>query len=125
MPAVVGIVTFLSAAGTVFFLVSVAQMGAYILHPGGLAALRAEMVSQGIPEPQSMTAFLASSLFGFGIALTAMALHLVTFVALQRRTAFGWVMAVLVSALWSLGLIGIPFLWLLLKSDTRRAFGLT
>jgi hypothetical protein len=34
-------------------------------------------------------------------------------------------MAVLVSALWSLALVGIPFLWLLLRSDTRRAFGMT
>ena len=35
----------------------------------------------------------------------------------------GWVVAVLLAALWSLLLVGIPTLYLLMRPATRRAFG--
>jgi hypothetical protein len=122
MPGVVAVVSFLCAGGTVVFLVWVAQMGAFLLHPGGIATLRAEMLQQGWPAPSNLTAFMVISVIAYAVVA---ALHLAAFVGLQRRAQLGWVMAVLVSALWSLALVGIPFLWLLLRSDTRRAFGMT
>jgi biotin transporter BioY len=58
------------------------------------------------------------------LAIVAAAIHGLAFYGLRGRKRWGWAAAVLVAGLWSLVLVGIPFLYVLLKRSTRRAYGL-
>jgi hypothetical protein len=44
---------------------------------------------------------------------------------LRTRKPWGWIMAVIVSAAWSLVLVGIPLLVFLLRRTTRAAYGIS
>jgi len=57
------------------------------------------------------------------VLLLAAALHALAFYGLRRRRRAGWAVAVILAGRWSLLVIGIPFLCLLLRRDTRQAFG--
>jgi hypothetical protein len=49
-------------------------------------------------------------------------LHATAYFGLRRRQPWGWIVAVIVAAAWSLVLVGIPVLLVLVRSSTRRAY---
>jgi hypothetical protein len=60
----------------------------------------------------------------FVVEVAAAALHGMAYYGLKRLRPWGWVAAVIVSAAWSLVLIGIPVLVFLLRRQTRHAYGI-
>jgi biotin transporter BioY len=56
--------------------------------------------------------------------IVAAALHATAYFGLRARKPWGWIAAVIVAAAWSLLLIGIPVLVLLIRSNTRHAYGI-
>lgn len=121
----VGILTFLCAGGGVFGLVLLTQLAAYILNPLGRVQLRQAALDAGAFPARTNSGFAVYLAFATVLLLLPAVLHSAAFLGLARRTRAGWVLGVLVSALWSLLLVGIPFLWILLRRDTRQAFGFT
>jgi hypothetical protein len=60
----------------------------------------------------------------FVVEVAAAGLHGMAYYGLKRLRPWGWVAAVIVSAAWSLVLIGIPVLVFLLRRQTRHAYGI-
>jgi hypothetical protein len=61
----------------------------------------------------------------FVIEAAAAVLHGMAYYGLRRLRAWGWIAAVIVSAAWSLVLVGIPVLVFLLRRQTRQAYGIS
>lgn len=119
----VGVLTFLCAGGGVFGLVLLTQLTAYMLNPLGRLQLRQAAVDAGAFPARTDAGFALYLVFATLLLLLPAVLHSAAFLGLARRTRAGWVLGVLVSAFWSLLLVGIPFLWILLRRDTRQVFG--
>src|SRR6185312_16289760 len=96
---------FLFAAGAVFWLVELAQFAAIVAAPAGRDQLVQALQQTGISG--DMTTLLI-------IDIAAAGLHATAYFGLKARRPWGWIAAVVVSALWSLILLGIPVLVLLL-----------
>jgi hypothetical protein len=58
-----------------------------------------------------------------GGSLVAAGLHGAAFYGLRRFRRWGWIAAVVVAALWSLLIVGIPVLIRLVSRNVRQAFG--
>ena len=123
-PANLAWLQFFFAAGAVFWLIRLAQSAALVAAPAGRQQLSQQLTSSGVSRADLQYAVLASSASALLLAVIAAALHGVAFYGLRARRRWGWAAAVLVAGLWSLVLIGIPFLYVLLKRNTRRAYGL-
>lgn len=110
------------AAGAVYWLITCARAAAYLAAPGGVQAFVRE---SGVGFPGLRDPAVVGPALGVSLGLYALAagLHGVAYFGLRRRALWGWTVAVLVAALWSLLLIGIPILYVLLRRSTRRAFG--
>jgi hypothetical protein len=119
----ISVLTFLCAAGGVFALVLLTQLAAYMLNPLGRVQLRQAALDAGAFPARTDAGFAVYLTFATALLLLPGVLHSAAFLGLARRSRAGWVLGVLVSALWSLVLVGIPFLWILLRRDTRHAFG--
>jgi hypothetical protein len=119
-----GWVQFFYAAGAVFWLISLAQTAAVVLAPAGRAQLRQQLASTGVPAADLDLALAGYCAAAVLLALIAASLHGVAFYGLRAKRRWGWVAAVLVAGMWSLVLVGIPFLYVLLKRSTRRAYGI-
>lgn len=82
------------------------------------------MANAGISgETTVLVAFEATILFFF--EATAAGLHAAAYFGLRRFKPWGWIAALIVSAAWSLILVGIPVLVLLLRRPTREAYGIS
>jgi len=123
-PPSLGWLQFFFAAGAVFWLISLAQTAAVVAAPAGRAQLTQQLASAGVPATDLPFALAAYGLTAIFLGLVAATMHGVAFYGLRWRRRWGWVAAVLVAGLWSLVLVGIPFLYVLLKRSTRRAYGL-
>jgi hypothetical protein len=122
---VAGALLWIFAGGAVLWLVSLAQTA------GVLAAspTRAQLLDQlGKAGYHGQTAITIAVVEGAGMLLVGLviaALHGAAFYGLRARRRWGWVAAVLVAGAWSLVLVGIPMLAILLRSSTRRAYGVS
>src|SRR2546430_2474755 len=90
---------------------------------GGRAEMAADMARQGIPAAMQGDVFTMSLAILVGATLIGAALHGAAFHGLRRSRRWGWIAAVIVAALWSLLIVGIPVLVRLVGRDVRRAFG--
>jgi hypothetical protein len=118
-----GMLPWLYAAGAVVFLVEATQGLAYLLSPGGRAQLTVELARQNIPAAMQGDVLTAYWVILIGGSLVAAALHGGAFYGLRRFRRWGWIAAVIVAALWSLLIVGIPVLVRLVNRDVRAAFG--
>jgi hypothetical protein len=118
-----GLLPWFYAAGAVLFLVEATQVLAYLLSPGGRSQLTAELARQGIAASVQGEVLAGYAVFLVGGSLVAAALHGAAFYGLRRFRRWGWIAAVVVAALWSLVIVGIPVLVRLVSRPVRQAFG--
>jgi hypothetical protein len=118
-----GLLPWLYAAGAVIILLEGTSSAARLLAPGGRAEMAADMARQGIPAAMQGDVFTMSLAILVGATLVGAALHGAAFHGLRRSRRWGWIAAVIVAALWSLLIVGIPVLVRLVGRDVRRAFG--
>jgi hypothetical protein len=118
-----GWLQFFYAAGAVFWLISLAQTAAVVAAPAGRAQLWHQLASSGIPAADLTPALLVYCVSAVLLTIVAAAVHGLAFYGLRAQRRWGWAAAVLLAGLWSLVLVGIPFLYVLLKRSTRRAYG--
>ena len=114
----------LYAAGAVFWLMAATYYGAFLAAPGGRDQLRQNLIDRGMTTDLDF-AVLAGVGTVIGLALVAAILHGAAYYGLRAFRAWGWVVAVFISALWSCVLIGIPILMLLLRRPVRQAYGIS
>jgi hypothetical protein len=113
---------YLFAAGAIFWLVNLTQSAALAAAPAGRAQLENTLISAGLTRNAS--AFLAVYfVIVFAFEAIAAGLHGAAFYGLRSRRWWGWVVAVIVAGAWSLVLVGIPVLVVLLRRQTRQAYG--
>jgi hypothetical protein len=118
-----GLLPWFYAAGAVLFLVEATQVLAYLLSPGGRSQLTAELSRQGVAASMQGEVLAGYAIFLVGGSLVAAALHGAAFYGLRRFRRWGWIAAVVVAALWSLLIVGIPVLVRLVSRGVRQAFG--
>jgi hypothetical protein len=114
---------FIFGAGAIFWLVQLAQFAAVVSAPAGRDQLQQAVVHAGFKGDVSTLIVVEVALVFFFVGAAA-CLHAVAYFGLRARRPWGWIAAVIVSAAWSLILVGIPLLYVLLKSSTRRAYGI-
>ena len=115
---------YLFAAGAVFWLIQIAQFAAVVAAPAGRDELRQALLSAGI-KADLETVLLVETIIVFCFELGAASLHAVAYYGLRRLRPWGWVAAVIVSAAWSIVLVGIPILVFLFRRPTREAYGIS
>ena len=114
---------YLFAAGAVFWLIELTQFAAVVAAPSGREQLRQALVTAGITNVNTMLTVEVVILAALEVA--AVALHGAAYYGLRAYRAWGWVVAVVVAAAWSLLLVGIPILIFLLRRPTRQAYGIS
>ena len=112
----------LFAAGAVFWLIELTQFAAVLSAPAGRAQLEQSLANSGLTHDAAGMLVVESVVVVFFEAC-AIALHAAAYYGLRRFRAWGWAAATVVSAGWSLVVIGIPVLVLLLRRQTRAAYG--
>ena len=115
---------YLYASGAVLWLILLTQFAAYLASSVGREQLRQALLDQGFQGNLDTLFLIDASLIVF-VELAAAILHGVAYYGLRRFRAWGWVVAVIVAAAWSLVLIGIPVLVFLLRRPTRQAYGIS
>lgn len=113
--------SWLFAAGGVYWLVFATQSLAYLASAGGRRQMAAQLAAQNL-QAASPVVTLGLSI---GLAVVAAGLHGTAYYGLRSRRLWGWLVAVVLAAAYSLVLVGIPVLYLLLRRGTRTAFGVT
>lgn len=122
-PPSLGLLPWFYAAGAVFFLIQATQALAQVLSPGARSEFAAELGRQGFgsaAQPGVVTAYWLVLIAG---CLVAAGLHSMAFYGLRRRRRWGWIAALVVAAVWSLLIVGIPVLVRLINRSVRQAFG--
>ncbi len=115
---------YLFAAGAVFWLIELTQFAAVLSAPVGRDQLREALVAAGITTNVN-TMLAAESVILVFLEAAAVVLHGAAYYGLRAYRAWGWVVAVVVSAAWSLFIVGIPVLVFLLRRPTRQAYGIS
>ena len=115
---------FLFAAGAVFWLIELAQFAAVVSAPAGREQLHQALQQAGLTGDVSTLLVLDAAIVFF-IEGAAAALHATAYFGLKARRPWGWIVAVLVSAAWSVVLVGIPILVVLLRRTTRHVYGIS
>ena len=114
---------FIFAAGAIFWLVQLVQFAAVVAAPNGRDQLHQAVVQAGVKGDVSTLIAIEVAVVFFFVGAAA-CLHATAYFGLKARRPWGWIVALIVTAGWSLVLVGIPVLYLLLKSSTRRAYGI-
>jgi hypothetical protein len=117
-----GLLPWLYAAGAVVFLIEATQILAYLLSPGGRAQLLDDLTKQGVAPSMQGDVLIVYWVILAGSVIAA-GLHGTAFYGLRRFRRWGWIAAVVVAALWSLVIVGIPVLVRLVNRNVRQAFG--
>ena len=112
----------LFAAGAVFWLIELTQFAAVISSPAGRAQLVQGLAGSGLTHDATAMLVIESVVVVF-LEACAIAIHAAAYYGLRRFRAWGWAAATVASAGWSLVVIGIPVLILLLRRQTRAAYG--
>jgi hypothetical protein len=115
---------YLYASGAVLWLILLTQFAAYLVSAVGRDQLRQTLVDQGFKGNLDTLFLVDASLIVF-VELAAAILHGVAYYGLRGFRAWGWVVAVIIAAGWSLVLVGIPVLVFLLRRPTRQAYGIS
>jgi hypothetical protein len=115
---------FLFAAGSVFWLVELAQFAAVVAAPAGRDQL-VQTIQQAGLKGDLTTLLILDAVIVVLIEVVAAALHATAYYGLKARRPWGWIAAVVVAAFWSLALVGIPVLVFLLRRTTRHAYGVS
>ncbi len=118
-----GLLPWFYAAGAILFPVEGTQGLAYLVSPGGRAQLAAELTREGVAASMQQGVLAAYWVILIGGSLVAAVLHAAAFYGLRRFRRWGWIAAVVVAALWSLLIVGIPVLVRLVNRNVRQAFG--
>lgn len=113
----------LYAAGAVFWLIALTQFSAFLIAPAGREQLRQAVINQGITTNVD-TILLIDCVVVVAVELSAVILHAAAYYGLRAYRTWGWVVAVVVSAAWSIVLVGIPILLFLLRRPVRQAYGI-
>jgi hypothetical protein len=114
---------FVFGAGTVFWLIQLVQFAAVVAAPAGRDQLHQALVQAGVKGDLSTWMIAEAALLFFFVG-AAVSLHATAYFGLRARKPWGWIVALIVAAAWSLILVGIPVLYVLLRSTTRRAYGI-
>ena len=117
------LVSFLCAAGAVFWAILLTQTAAVIAAPNGRAGIVDLLARSGVAPSMRTVGLITYAALLILICMVPMALHGIAYYALKARRRSAWVMGVLLAGAWSFVLVGIPFLYILLKRDVRTAFG--
>jgi len=112
---------YLFAIGAIFWLFQLVQFAAVVAAPNGRAQIMQELSGAGLTGDLT-TPLIVESVVIFLFEIVAAALHAAAYFGLRDRRPWGWIAAVMVSAAWSLLLVGIPILYLLLQPATRRNY---
>ena len=112
----------LFAAGAVFWLIELTQFAAVVSAPAGRDQLLHGLATSGFTRNATGMLVVESVIIVF-FELCAIGLHAAAYYGLRRFRAWGWAAATVASAGWSLVVIGIPVLVLLLRRQTRAAYG--
>lgn len=123
MPVSLGLLPWAYACGAVLALIWATQSLATFLAPAGRTQLLQQITNQHVPESSRPGLLIFWGAFSVGVPLAAAALHAISFYGLRRTARWGWLAAVIVAALWSVILVGIPVLRRLLSVEVRRTFG--
>ena len=115
---------YLFAAGAILWLVELTRFAAYLVAPAGREVLKKALADGGITRNVNEILVLESVLIVF-VCMSAVALHAAAYYGLKRIRVWGWITAVIVSAGWSVILLGIPVLVFLLRRSTREAYGIS
>ncbi len=114
---------FVFGAGAIFWLVQLAQFAAVVAAPNGRDQLRQAVVQAGAKGDVSTYIAVEVGIVLFFV-IAAACLHATAYFGLRKRRPWGWIVAVIVSAAWSLVLVGIPVLVVLVRSSTRHLYGI-
>jgi hypothetical protein len=123
LPAALRWLPFLFGAGAIFWLVQLTQFAAIVAAPAGRDQLQQAVAQSGVKGDVS-TLIVVEVAIVFFLVGAAVCLHATAYFGLRARRPWGWVAALIVAAAWCLILLGIPVLWVLIKSSTRRAYGI-
>ena len=115
---------YLFAAGAVFWLIELTQFAAVLAAPLGRDQLREALVGAGFTTNVN-TMLVVESVILIFLEVAAVVLHGAAYYGLRAYRAWGWVVAVVVTAAWSLVIVGIPVLVFLLRRPTRQAYGIS
>ena len=115
---------YLFAAGAVFWLIELTQFAAVLAAPVGRDQLREALVGAGITTNVN-TMLVVESVILIFVEASAAVLHGLAYYGLKAYRSWGWVVAVVVSAFWSLFIVGIPVLVYLLRRPTRQVYGIS
>jgi len=118
-----GLLPWFYAAGAVLFLIEATQALAYLTSPGGRAQLAGDLTRQGVAPAVQSDILAMYWIILIGGSLVAAVLHGTAFYGLRRLRRWGWIAAVVVAALWSLLIVGIPVLIRLVSRPVRQTFG--
>ena len=124
MPPVLRWLPYLYAAGAVFWLIELAQLGGFLAASNGRDQLKQTLIHGGITRDVE-TWLLVESVIVVCLLIAAAVLHATAYFGLKKLRLWGWIAALVVAVAWSLVLVGIPVLVVLLQRPTRQAFGMT
>lgn len=113
---------YLFGAGAIFWLVQLAQFAALVTAPAGRDRMQQTLLQAGVTGGEVSTWIALEIGVGLFFVITAASLHAAAYFGLRRRRPWGWIVAVIVAAAWSLILVGIPVLVILARSSTRHAY---
>ncbi len=92
---------------------------------GGSANWDQTLSQAGIPASQFAFSRIELTVIFGTLLLLLTAGHAVAYQGLRARKRWGWILGVVMAALWSLVLIGIPVLTKLIQRDVRAAYGVS
>lgn len=93
--------------------------------PGGRANWNATLAQAGIPSTQFGYSRIELTVI-LGILLLLLTVgHAAAYQGLRARKRWGWILGVVMAALWSLVLAGIPVLAKLVQRQVRAAYGVS
>ena len=116
------VLPYLYAAGAVFWLILLTQFAAYLVAPTGRQQLEQAITDAGFGGNAGGLLAVEATLIVF-FEVSAAALHAAAYYGLRRYRAWGWAAAIVVAGAWSLVLVGIPVFVLLIRRQTREAYG--
>lgn len=125
MPDLVTVIAVVSALSAVMWLVLLAQVAAFVLNPHGRDQLNTVLVQSGVSANARPAALVIYAIFFVLVTLIPAVLHGLAFYGLLALRKAGWIVAVVLAGFWILCVgLGIPFMYVLWKRETRAAFGL-
>jgi hypothetical protein len=124
IPPVLRWLPYLYAAGAIFWLIELAQFAGFLAASNGRDQLQQTLVRAGFTHDLS-TLLIVQSAIVIVFEITAAALHAAAYFGMKKFRLWGWILAVIVAAAWSVLLVGIPVLVVLLQRPTRQAFGIS